>query len=328
MSNNLTELDKLLEMSPTLAIMDAFIIANHKINNVCYEKILVSVSGGWDSDIMLDMCTKLDRNNKCVYVFLNTGIEYQATKEHIKYLESKYGIEILELKAPIPVPLGVKKYGVPFLTKHCSEMIYRLQRHNFRWEDKSYEELIKEYPNCRSALKWWCNAHVNPNGKRSHLNINKHKLLKEFMVENPPTFKISAKCCDGAKKKPAKEMCKLDSFDLQCVGIRKQENGVRSQKYKNCFTAGDTIDNFRPIFWFSDEDKKEYDRAFNLTHSDCYGSWGMTRTGCAGCPFGSGFEDELEIIKKYQPKLYKAIVNIFGQSYEYTRKYREYKDGR
>lgn len=50
----------------------------------------------------------------------------------------------------------------------------------------------------------------------------------------------------------------------------------------------------------------------------------MKRTGCCGCPYGRDFEKELEIIQKYEPKLYKACVNIFGQAYEYTRKYREF----
>ena len=52
----------------------------------------------------------------------------------------------------------------------------------------------------------------------------------------------------------------------------------------------------------------------------------MDRTGCAGCPFGRDFEKELEIIKKYEPQLYKAVTNIFGDSYEYTRKYRKFKE--
>lgn len=52
----------------------------------------------------------------------------------------------------------------------------------------------------------------------------------------------------------------------------------------------------------------------------------MTRTGCAGCPFGSGFEDELELIINNEPKLYKAVAKIFHNSYEYTRRYREYKN--
>lgn len=49
------------------------------------------------------------------------------------------------------------------------------------------------------------------------------------------------------------------------------------------------------------------------------------RTGCAGCPFGKDFENELKIIEEYEPKLYKAVNNIFGESYEYTRKFLEFR---
>ena len=61
-----------------------------------------------------------------------------------------------------------------------------------------------------------------------------------------------------------------------------------------------------------------------ITHSKCYTEYGLKRTGCAGCPFGRDFEQELDVIANYEPKLYKAVNNIFGDSYEYTRKYREF----
>ena len=144
-------------------------------------------------------------------------------------------------------------------------------------------------------------------------------------MENPPNFKISAKCCEGAKKRPFKKVALAGGYDLECVGIRKLENGIRSQQYKNCFTPGNNLDNYRPIFWFSENDKKIYEECFDVTHSDCYSVWGMTRTGCAGCPFGSSFEIELELIENNEPKLFVAVNNIFSRSYDYTRRYREYK---
>ena len=45
---------------------------------------------------------------------------------------------------------------------------------------------------------------------------------------------------------------------------------------------------------------------------------------CSGCPYGRDFEEELRIIEEHEPKLYKAVNNIFKDSYEYTRKYREF----
>lgn len=141
----------------------------------------------------------------------------------------------------------------------------------------------------------------------------------------PPDFPISADCCKFAKKDTSKQFNKDFKPDIIFIGVRQAENGARSTIYKNCFTPGDNYDNYRPIFWYTDQDKKVYEECFDVTHSKCYTEYGLIRTGCAGCPFGSRFEDELKIIEKYEPKLYKAVKNIFGKSYEYTRKYREFK---
>ena len=109
------------------------------------------------------------------------------------------------------------------------------------------------------------------------------------------------------------------------MGIRKAEGGARSTAYKSCFDENDSgCDNYRPLFWYKDSDKIDYENAYGIEHSKCYTEYGLKRTGCAGCPFGRDFENELEVIQKYEPKLYKAVNFIFGDSYEYTRKYREF----
>ena len=71
-----------------------------------------------------------------------------------------------------------------------------------------------------------------------------------------------------------------------------------------------------------------YEAAFNVTHSDCYLKYGLRRTGCACCPFGKDFEAELVAAEKYEPNLHRAALHVFGKSYEYTRKYREYQEQR
>ena len=55
-------------------------------------------------------------------------------------------------------------------------------------------------------------------------------------------------------------------------------------------------------------------------------SGGFKRTGCACCPFGSGFEEELEVVRREEPALYNLANKVFGQSYEYTRRYRQFKE--
>ena len=278
------------------------------------------IGGGADSDIMLDLFEKCKPDGKKInYVWFDTGLEYQATKDHIKWLEEEYGVEIEKCKSVKPIPIAVKEYGIPFLSKFVSKMIERLQRIGFKWEDKPYEELILEYPKYTSYIKWWCN--VNSYHK---FNINQNKYLKEFLIKNPPTFKISSKCCDCAKKNVAKDYNKSHKIDLNCVGVRKFEGGIRSS-IRSCFNINqDKYDDFRPIFWYSNSDKEYYENHFSVEHSKCYTQYGLTRTGCCGCPYDRNLEKDIEIIQKYEPKLYKACINIFGESYEYTRKYREF----
>lgn len=296
-------------------------VTNTKVDE--YSRIAVSVSGGSDSDIMIDMFTKCDDDKKVKYVFFDTGLEYQATKNHLDFLEKKYNITIDREKAIKSIPLSCKQYGQPFLSKHVSEMIGRLQRHNFKWEDKSYDELIKEYPKCKSALDWWCNT----KGENSSFNISRNKLLKEFLIHNPPKFKISNKCCKYAKKDVGKKYNEENNTELNVIGVRKSEGGVRATRYKNCFDKKDSdYDQYRPLFFFTDKDKQEYKECFDVLYSDCYEIWGMERTGCVGCPFGRRLKEELEIVEKYEPKLYKAVNNVFKDSYSYTKQYYKFRE--
>lgn len=62
-----------------------------------------SISGGSDSDIMLDMIHKVDEDGKVTYFWIDTGLEYTATKEHLAELEQKYGIEIIHIKPDKPM---------------------------------------------------------------------------------------------------------------------------------------------------------------------------------------------------------------------------------
>lgn len=288
-----------------------------------HSNILVSLSGGSDSDIMLDMIVKCKADsNNIHYVFFDTGLEFDATKKHLDYLEEKYGIKIERSKPKIPVPASVKKMGEPFFSKTVSDYIYRLQSHGFQWEDEPFDVLYERYPNCKTALQWWCNE----KGDGSKFNIKKASWLKPFMVANPPDFKISNYCCIHAKKNLSKEWKKHNQIDLQCVGIRKAEGGARAT-IKSCFTEKDgEADEFRPVFWLVKEDKEVYNKFYGIQLSECYTKYGLKRTGCTGCPFANEWKKEVEVIDEYEPKFSKAVRNIFKNSYAYTLKYEAFRD--
>ena len=309
------------------AIIDGYAKAFSVLSR--FHTPLCSISGGSDSDIVLDVIHNVDEKKKVRYFWIDTGLEYCATKEHLDDLERKYGIEIEPIKACKPIPVCCKEYGQPFLSKYVSEQIMRLQQHGFQWEDKPLPELLEKYPNCKIALQWWCNAYYSPESgivKMSRFSIGRNKWLKEFMMANPPDFPISNKCCEYSKKKPAKRIVKEHDADLDITGIRQAEGGIRSAAFKTCFSECKSkgCNTFRPVFWYTDGDKRDYEEMFGVTHSRCYTEYGLRRTGCVGCPFSKHITEELAIIEEHEPNLYKAAVHIFGKSYEYTAKYRAF----
>lgn len=309
-------------VGPNLIALSTAIALEEHLDEYC--KILVPISGGSDSDIMLDLTERLGHDNQVIYVFYNTGLEYQATKDHIKYLETKYGITILERPAKVPIPVSCKRYGQPFLSKKVSDYIERLQRHNFCWTDEPFDVLYARYPRCRAALRWWCNC-FGLDGGGSRFNIERNKWLKEFMIANPPCFRISPKCCDGAKKSVGDAVIAELSPDLLMVGVRKAEGGARATAYTRCFSppSETMIAQFRPLFYWVNADKAAYEVHCGVCHSDCYTVYGLKRTGCACCPYGN-FELELAVAGRFEPHLAVAAENIFGDSYDYTRRYRTF----
>lgn len=86
-------------------------------------------------------------------------------------------------------------------------------------------------------------------GKKSSFNINRFYMLREFMIENPPDFPISCECCNGAKKNNAKEYEHENDIDLNILGLRKAEGGVRAVAIGTCFTDANckNIATYRPI---------------------------------------------------------------------------------
>ena len=88
-----------------------------------YPKAICSYSGGSDSDIMIDL---IERTRKIFslapvkYVFFNTGLEMQATKDHVKETAKKYGVEIKEIKPKISIVQASREHGIPFVSKIMS----------------------------------------------------------------------------------------------------------------------------------------------------------------------------------------------------------------
>ena len=310
-----------------------------------HPKAICSYSGGSDSDVMIDI---IERTRKIfslppvTYVFFNTGLEMQATKDHVKATAEKYGVEIREVRPAKNIVMATREYGVPFVSKIMSYGLEEWQKKKVplsivdeydQAEDKAAKraELKERYPKCESLINFLCccdkNGEPRPN---IQLVINSSKYMRDFIGECPPDFKISAQCCDWCKKDIAHKVQK--DFEMIITGERRDEGGMRSVPRQGeanaqmCFTETSSGQfRLRPLYYVSDDDKAWYKKKYKLRYSDAYEVYGLTRTGCCGCPISYKAVSDLELIKPYEPVVVRAAWNIFGDSYRYRAKYNAYK---
>ena len=311
-----------------------------------HPKAVCSYSGGSDSDIMLDL---IERTRKAfnlppiTYTFYNTGLEMEATKRHVREVAEKYGVTIQEIRPKTPLPLAVSKYGMPFISKIMSSGLKNVQTKNIPLtiadeynaaEDKHAKrmELKERYPHSEQAINFLCccNSAGDPR-PNIQLVINSSKYMLDFIKENPINFKVSADFCTYCKKHPAHIVEK--QFDMVITGERRDEGGMRSVPRSDsssmCFTeTANGKFRLRPLYYVTNQDKKWYKEKYGVTYSDAYTVYGLTRTGCCGCPISYKAVEDLKLIGKYEPGLEKAAWKIFGDSYRYRQRYVEYKQAR
>lgn len=311
-----------------------------------HPKAICSYSGGSDSDIMLDLIerTRKDFNLPPVkYCFFNTGLEMKAIKDHVKETADKYGVEIVEYRPKIGIVQAARTYGIPFVSKIMSGGLSEWQKKGVplsiaeeyeQAEDKAAKraELKERYPKCETLINFLCccNSAGEPR-PNIQLVINSSKYMRDFIAEYPPDFTISAKCCDYCKKQVAHNVQK--DYEMIITGERRDEGGMRSVPRKDnttmCFAeTGNGQFRLRPLFYVSDADKQWYKETYGIRYSDAYEVYGLTRTGCCGCPISYKAIDDLEKIRPYEPNVVTAAWNIFGKSYEYRLKYNAYKESR
>lgn len=311
-----------------------------------HPKAICSYSGGADSDILLDLIETARKIvpslPKVKYVFFNTGLEMKATREHVKAQAEKYGVEIEEVRPKVNIVNATRKYGQPFVSKIMSAGLDEWQKKGIplsiaeeyeNAEDKAAkrQELKERYPKCESVINFicCCNAKGEPRPD-IQLVINSSKYMRDFINEYPPEFKISAKCCDYCKKQVAHRVQKY--YEMIITGERRDEGGMRSVPRKGdlnktmCFseTASGQY-RLRPLYYVSDKDKAWYKERFGIRYSDAYEVYGLTRTGCCGCPISYKAVEDLEKIGRFEPNVVKAAWNIFGDSYRYRKAYNDYK---
>lgn len=283
---------------------DKFVAIQSIIAKRLYQhpNAICSYSGGSDSDIMLDL---IERTREAFnlppvkYAFFNTGLEMKATKDHVKATAEKYGVDITTYRPKVGIVQATRKYGVLFVSKIMSAGLSEWQKKGIplsiakeyeNAEDKAAKcaELKERFPKRESVINFLCccNSAGEPR-PNIQLVINSSKYMRDFIGEYPPDFQISAKCCDYCKKQVAHAVQK--DYDMIITGERRDEGGMRSVPRKDCTTMCFTETasgqfRLRPLYYVTDADKAWYKERYGVVYSDAYEVYGLTRTGCCGCP--------------------------------------------
>lgn len=316
------------------------------MNNDEYDKVLVWLTGKPESTLLFNMCNELDKENKCEYIYFHTEITLGADMEHMEYLSDKYNKEIVIEDIKGVVKDTCERFGVPFISIVVSYNISKLQSMGFEWEDESFEALCKKYlevvnkPSGRNtieidgkyykgnygSLRWWCNQYDS-----KVYNINKYGYLKEFIMNNPPTFKISDKCCKEVIKKPLHKYATNNEFDIVLYDSINTSGSIKNKR-SNQFIKANFInrkyDQYMPIYNLSQSDIVEYKRFYDLKFSDSYEVYHNNGGICIGCPYGGyyGIVQDIRMAERFAQGPGMLAKKVFEKSYEYTKEYTKFAE--
>lgn len=191
-----------------------------------------------------------------------------------------------------------------------------------------------EYPEIRQFVKTFDNIKM-----RKHLEDSKHYKYRfdklngdkgsyscpqwKFLLKAP--FKISNKCCNVMKKKPAHNYHK-QTGKVPFIGTMAEESRLREQKYlqNGCNGFKNKIPTSTPMAFWTEQDVLQYIYENKLPIASVYGdvikndkyyTTGCQRTGCMFCGFGCHLEkypNRFQRLAETHPKQYDYIINKLG----------------
>ena len=256
--------------------------------------VYVSISGGKDSQVLAHIVKEMYPD--VPLVFVNTGLEFDSVR--LK------GFELADevLRPSMDFVSVITKYGYPVISKEVAQK-------------------ISEYKPGGYGEKYF-------NGQKGQYDMSKYK----YLLKAP--FRISHKCCDVMKKKPAKHYEKANKYK-PIIGTMTEESRARKTKWiqHGCNAFEEKRPTSQPLSFWTEQDILHYIKMNNLKIADIYGdivytdddgmlydndlfndymqltTTGAKRTGCVFCMFGITQDPERFLrLKEEEPNKYDYVM--------------------
>lgn len=324
------------------------------------DGVYVSFSGGKDSTVLLHIVRKMYPDIPAV--FLDTGLEYPEIREFVKTFDN-----VVWLKPEVNFKQVINTYGYPFISKEVSNCVDGARKYLDVLADKENAEVsddanipyasnmadilgIARRREAKDNPEWLAlrsgeisNYRVlrllgelkDKEGKPSKFNQTKYA----FFLNAP--FKISDKCCNVMKKRPAHKY-ERETGRKPIIATMAEESYLRTQKWlaEGCNAFDGKNPHSKPMSFWRNQDVLRYIKDNNLPIASVYGDiveevpeenanhqiklWecdtktkevnlittGCKRTGCMYCAFGCHLNNDQRFVsmKETHPKQYDYIM--------------------
>ena len=267
------------------------------------ENFYISFSGGKDSTVLSALIDMALPGNKIPRVYANTGIEYKLILEFVKKKQQEeHPWELVILKPSVPIKPMLEKDGYPFKSKMHSQFV------------KKYQKKGLEYKSVRAYI----NLEPTISGKPIFRACPKI-LRYQFSDENK--LKISDMCCFRMKEEPLTKWKNENKKIYAINGIMREEGGRRTRSNCMSFTSGGKLNFFQPLAPITKDWEEWFIDTYNVDISDIYKPpYNFSRTGCKGCPFALGLQEELDTLEKFFPGERKQCEIIWKPVYDEYRR--------
>lgn len=223
--------------------------------------ILVSVSGGKDSQAVLNYCLKKYPKEKLLAYFCDTGWEAPETYEHIKYLEKTLKINIIRVKS--------EKY------ENFEDMCIKR---------KSFPSRVRRF--CTEELK------IIPSTNFIKSYIKKGYKVKNYVgvrKEESNSKKLTtSKIINGVEWLITPKRDIENKYKTTFLGLlpkaRKREDGTYSypKKAKDFYSKKNSVTTVQPIIEWKEKEVYKYNIKSGTKNNPLYFK-GCTRVGCFPC---------------------------------------------